>query len=184
MMEIVGARFHCAICPSVDICQNCESAGFSGSLASSDGGHDSSHIMIKVCTTFSRIWLSHSLSPKVPYPLSSDEVDAASRKAISLWTGRDAPNLQTSNSPSDGSRRPSTGAHSGGSNYADTVIGNPADSSRSGSHRMDHGMMCNGCGRPIIGVRYQCAGCPSPDGQGYSLVGIAIYIARFCLHPF
>jgi hypothetical protein len=48
MMEIVGARFHCAICPSVDICSNCESAGLPGNLTSPDGGHDSSHIMIKV----------------------------------------------------------------------------------------------------------------------------------------
>jgi hypothetical protein len=47
MLDIVGARFHCAICDSVDICANCESAGV-GNLTSDDGGHDSSHIMIKV----------------------------------------------------------------------------------------------------------------------------------------
>ncbi|QRV88946.1 Zinc finger, ZZ type protein [Ceratobasidium sp. AG-Ba] len=41
---IIGARFHCAVCPSVDICANCESAG----LAPPDGDHDSSHIMIKL----------------------------------------------------------------------------------------------------------------------------------------
>lgn len=49
-LEIVGARFHCVVCDSVDICSNCESAGLPGNLDSSDGGHDSSHIMIKVCT--------------------------------------------------------------------------------------------------------------------------------------
>ena len=27
MQEIVGARFHCAICENVDICSNCDSAG-------------------------------------------------------------------------------------------------------------------------------------------------------------
>ena len=48
LMEIVGARFHCAICASVDICSNCESAGLPGNMTSPDGGHDSSHIMIKV----------------------------------------------------------------------------------------------------------------------------------------
>jgi hypothetical protein len=49
LQDIVGARFHCVACVSVDICSNCESAGLPGNLDSSDGGHDSSHIMIKVC---------------------------------------------------------------------------------------------------------------------------------------
>lgn len=48
MLDIVGARFHCAVCDTVDICSNCESAGLPGNLTSPDGGHDSSHIMIKV----------------------------------------------------------------------------------------------------------------------------------------
>jgi hypothetical protein len=50
MLEIVGARFHCAICEDVDICSNCESAGLPGDLESADGGHSSKHIMIKVCS--------------------------------------------------------------------------------------------------------------------------------------
>ena len=49
MQEIVGARFHCAICENVDICSNCDAAGLPGNLDSADGGHISSHIMIKVC---------------------------------------------------------------------------------------------------------------------------------------
>ena len=48
LLDIVGARFHCAICDSVDICSHCESAGLPGNLDSSDGGHNSSHILIKV----------------------------------------------------------------------------------------------------------------------------------------
>lgn len=48
MRDIVGARFHCAICASVDICSNCEAAGLPGNLDDDDGGHSSSHIMIKV----------------------------------------------------------------------------------------------------------------------------------------
>jgi Zinc finger, ZZ type len=48
LLDIVGARFHCAICDSVDICANCESAGLPGNLDSADGGHNSSHILIKV----------------------------------------------------------------------------------------------------------------------------------------
>lgn len=59
LQDILGARFHCAICDSVDICSNCESAGLPGNLDSSDGGHLSSHIMIKVClrTDFSRTFV-------------------------------------------------------------------------------------------------------------------------------
>ncbi|KAG8986570.1 hypothetical protein FRB93_005232 [Tulasnella sp. JGI-2019a] len=48
-LDIVGARFHCAVCKSVDVCQNCELAGLPGNLTNTDEGHDSSHIMIKVC---------------------------------------------------------------------------------------------------------------------------------------
>ena len=48
MQDIVGARFHCVFCDNVDICSNCESAGLPGNLDSTDGGHSSSHIMIKV----------------------------------------------------------------------------------------------------------------------------------------
>lgn len=49
LLPIVGARFHCAICDSVDICSNCEAAGLPGNLDSANGGHNSSHILIKVC---------------------------------------------------------------------------------------------------------------------------------------
>lgn len=52
LQDILGARFHCAICDSVDICSNCESAGLPGNLDSPDGGHLSSHIMIKVCLLY------------------------------------------------------------------------------------------------------------------------------------
>ncbi len=48
LQDIIGARYHCAVCESVDICSNCESAGLPGNLDSSDDGHNSSHIMIKV----------------------------------------------------------------------------------------------------------------------------------------
>ncbi|KAH8115283.1 hypothetical protein DFH11DRAFT_97339 [Phellopilus nigrolimitatus] len=52
-MDIVYARFHCAICESVDICSscecsNCEAAGLPGNLDADDGGHNTSHIMIMV----------------------------------------------------------------------------------------------------------------------------------------
>ncbi|EUC59772.1 PB1 domain protein [Rhizoctonia solani AG-3 Rhs1AP] len=72
LQTIIGARFHCAVCPSVDICANCESAG----LAPPEGEHDSSHIMIKI-----------------PYPLDKREVSDASRRALDLWDSRDGPAL-------------------------------------------------------------------------------------------
>lgn len=47
-LEIVGARFHCVECESVDICSNCDSNGLPGNIDSADGGHHSSHLLIKV----------------------------------------------------------------------------------------------------------------------------------------
>ena len=67
LQDIVGARFHCVVCDSVDICSNCESAGLPGNLDSSDGGHDSSHIMIKARTgLFWYLSLQLMLYPRSP----------------------------------------------------------------------------------------------------------------------
>ena len=52
MGDIVGPRFHCAVCALYDLCQDCEKLG-----AANDNGHDSTHIMMKI-----------------PVPLSNDEV--------------------------------------------------------------------------------------------------------------
>ncbi|KAF9525381.1 hypothetical protein CPB83DRAFT_859742 [Crepidotus variabilis] len=131
LLDIVGARFHCAICPAIDICSNCESAGLPGNLDSADGGHISSHILIKI-----------------PYPLENTELKNASRRALHLWTGRDAANVAFGNSgPKAGSEI---------SSYAQTMIGIAQDRSSE-----DHRLWCNCCGQPIIGVRYQCGHCPS-----------------------
>ncbi|KAF8906206.1 hypothetical protein CPB84DRAFT_1770225 [Gymnopilus junonius] len=134
LLDIVGARFHCAICDSVDICSNCESAGLPGNLDSDDGGHNSSHILIKI-----------------PYPLENTELRNASRRAVHLWT-RDAASV--------GFSLPRSKADSEISSYAHTLIGS---GSRDGlSHSPDdHRLFCNGCGHLIIGIRYQCAHCPS-----------------------
>ncbi|KAF7309003.1 hypothetical protein MKEN_01101200 [Mycena kentingensis (nom. inval.)] len=139
--DIVGARFHCVVCDNVDICANCESAGLPGNLESSEGGHTSSHISIKI-----------------PYPLETDEVEMASRRANNLWKGRDAASV--------GLLPPVVPkANSVISGYARTVISTgtrpPPD--------MDHHTYCTGCGQNIVGVRYQCANCPSPQGTSVSL---------------
>ncbi|OCH91488.1 hypothetical protein OBBRIDRAFT_728644 [Obba rivulosa] len=62
--DIIGSRFHCAVCPSVDICSSCELAGLPGNLDSEDGGHNSSHILIKI-----------------PYPSNPSELQALNRRS-------------------------------------------------------------------------------------------------------
>ncbi|KAF9269126.1 hypothetical protein L218DRAFT_851452 [Marasmius fiardii PR-910] len=99
MQDIVGARFHCAICDSVDICSNCDAAGLPGNLDSNDGSHNSSHITIKI-----------------PFPLERTEVQTLSRRATYMWTRHPASNV----------RRTGSGkAKSEISSYARTVVGNP-----------------------------------------------------------
>jgi hypothetical protein len=132
LLDIVGARFHCAICDSVDICSHCESAGLPGNLDSSDGGHNSSHILIKI-----------------PYPLEIAELQNASRRALDLWS-RDAPSV--------GFAAPRSKTDSEISFYTHTLIG---CGSRDGLPHSDHRILCNNCHRKIVGVRYQCGHCPT-----------------------
>ncbi|KAG1723842.1 uncharacterized protein EDB91DRAFT_1166836 [Suillus paluster] len=142
LQDILGARFHCAICDSVDICSNCESAGLPGNLDSSDGGHISSHIMIKI-----------------PYPLETTEVQTASRRAIHLWTGRDAAHVMTATRSQPGSVY---------SSYAQTVVGSRHARSERNGESLIHHSSCKGCNQTIVGIRYQCATCPSSP-TAYSL---------------
>ncbi|KAF9221473.1 hypothetical protein BS17DRAFT_785470 [Gyrodon lividus] len=142
LQDILGACFHCAICDSIDICSNCESAGLPGNLDSSDGGHISSHIMIKI-----------------PYPLESHEVQTASRRAIHLWTGRDAAHVLTA------SRSKPSSVYS---SYAQTVVGSRMQLIARDDPPEDHRVICNGCNETIFGTRYQCATCPSLP-SAYSL---------------
>jgi hypothetical protein len=122
MLDIVGARFHCAVCPDVDICSNCESAGLPGNLDSSDGGHSSSHIMIKI-----------------PYPLESSEVQTASRRAMNLWNDRDAATVQRT--------RAGSGSASVYSGNARTVV-RGEDPSRE-NRPDDHRILCSSCSKVI-----------------------------------
>ncbi|KAI0352154.1 hypothetical protein OH77DRAFT_1428932 [Trametes cingulata] len=137
MQEIIGARFHCAVCPDVDICQNCDAAGLPGNLDSPDGGHVSSHIMIKI-----------------PHPIPTADLQSTSQMAIKLWTGRDAAHVQAS-SVNGHARRNSLG-----SAYSHTVLGTGTRIDAAAA-AADHGLACDGCAQPIVGVRYQCANCPS-----------------------
>ncbi|KAI0339660.1 hypothetical protein BDW22DRAFT_1335795 [Trametopsis cervina] len=147
MQDIVGARFHCVLCVSVsvDICSNCESAGLPGNLDSTDDGHNSSHIMLKI-----------------PYPLPEHELKSASREAKQKWS-KDVQSVE------EGATRPRRDSFI--SSYTRTVIGTASSSLTAlpvTGATDDHGLPCRNCRKPIYGVRYQCAMCPSkPDG--YSL---------------
>ncbi|TIC63002.1 hypothetical protein E3Q02_03229 [Wallemia mellicola] len=75
--DIVGPRFHCAVCAIYDLCQDCESLG-----AANGNGHDGTHIMMKI-----------------PVPLSNDEVQQVSARARRMWDNdrNDTPTSQTDN---------------------------------------------------------------------------------------
>ena len=157
MQPIVGARFHCAICSSVDICSQCEAAGLPGNLTTTeDNGHESSHIMIKI-----------------PFPLQQHEVRTASRRAMHLWAGRDAQGNGKPAMMNDDLMGLEKNAML--SDYDGTVLGdkkgrNSMNGGSKGADPLDHRIQCNECGKNIVGVRYQCAGCPALPGNVYSLV--------------
>ncbi|KAH8116476.1 hypothetical protein DFH11DRAFT_1725254 [Phellopilus nigrolimitatus] len=157
LMDIVGARFHCAICESVDICSNCEAAGLPGNLDADDGGHNTSHIMIKI-----------------PIPLNSSKVQTASRRARQLWTGRDSLYVQ---------RTPSRRVRADSLWEADavTIIGSGSKHARGGlcdRKALDDRIACRGCNQSNVSVRFQCATCPATKTQSYSLL-FALHIAPF-----
>jgi len=95
-------------------------------------------------------------------PLESAEVRTASERAKALLSGRDAPALD--------SRGPRPRANSSESSYQQTVMGAARSSDRKGIRAlsMEHHIVCRACNRPIVGLRYQCASCPSLPSS-YSL---------------
>ncbi|TIA70222.1 hypothetical protein E3P91_03199 [Wallemia ichthyophaga] len=75
--DIIGPRFHCAVCALYDLCQNCESLG-----AADGNGHDETHVMMKI-----------------PLPLSLHEVQQVSARARHMWNSdrNGTPTIQTEN---------------------------------------------------------------------------------------
>ncbi|KAF8493233.1 hypothetical protein F5888DRAFT_1806331 [Russula emetica] len=137
--DIVGPLFHCVDCTTIDIdiCSNCETAGLPGNLDASGGGHNSSHIMLKI-----------------PMPLTKPEVQHVSRHAHGLHHGRDHADLRGI-SPLMRSSPSSVSSISAG-----TVLYANEDGTEIG-HDYVHLEVCNSCGEPIVGIRYQCLNCPS-----------------------
>jgi len=73
---------------------------------------------------------------------------------VNLWTGRDASNV-LGHVPAKS--KPSSVY----SSYARTVVGSGAQHPLDQKREDDHHKFCNGCNKPIYGVRYQCGSCPS-----------------------
>ncbi|KAI0272304.1 hypothetical protein BC834DRAFT_817427 [Gloeopeniophorella convolvens] len=138
--DIVGARYRCVDCTTtdMDICSNCETAGLPGNLDASEGGHNSSHIMLKI-----------------PVPLNRHDVQHVSQRAHGLRHGRDRADLRHC-SPF---MRSSPGSVS--SVTAGTVVYSNGDHQDDIEEDYVHLQVCNSCNQPIVGARYQCLTCPS-----------------------
>ncbi|GMK56642.1 hypothetical protein CspeluHIS016_0304820 [Cutaneotrichosporon spelunceum] len=164
LQDIVGPRFHCAVCPSWDLCIQCEGVGATG-----DGSHTPDHIMMKI-----------------PVPLASSEVEVVSRRARDRWFQQDSSTVAAA--PSSRSSSPTIEAETVYAPAFRTSVRGP--SSVSGPPRpnqvrttpraapvvgihdgLDHNARCANCNEWIMGRRFQCANCPS-DPVPYNLCSI------------
>lgn len=163
-------------------------------MDASDGGHDSTHIMLKV---------GHALPPnlsfaedrQIPYYLDSEKVTSACFPSLKLMYAVKVNHLSTVArrlNPSDATTRTSRSFPSG-------ISGNPSTShidisASLGSNHLDqrdHQFLCGHCRQvciglyfffpcnpttlqSIVGIRYQCANCPSSP-IGYNLVRINLF---------
>ncbi|OCF31344.1 hypothetical protein I317_01200 [Kwoniella heveanensis CBS 569] len=149
LQDIVGPRFHCAVCPSWELCIQCEGIAVSGSDGS---GHAADHIMMKI-----------------PVPLPNHEVEAVSRRARDRWFHQDR-TVATAASFGQVNDETRSSSPTNDTVYAPTisrvrgpsplpppsqVINIPTRDS------LDHGVRCGNCNEWIMGKRYQCANCPS-----------------------
>ncbi|KAJ3822981.1 hypothetical protein F5880DRAFT_1483129 [Lentinula raphanica] len=131
--EIVGALFRCIECTEdeVNICSDCETNGLPGNISSAEGGHVSSHAVLKI-----------------PRPLPSDKVQSLTIKARSQWNLEDANQNRYNYSKAT-------------SEYDRTVIGigNMHTSEPDNENHGIACDACKL--QLITGVRYQCANCPA-----------------------
>lgn len=155
LQDIVGALYHCAACEargeSVDICSNCEAAGLPGNLDAPDGGHSSSHIMIKACRTF------FLLTPifttfQIPVPMNPNEIQAAGRRALQLWCERDAPKTQRVNPISRRNSLLSADVMTVIDSKSSHSVRSPSFTS---DEPKDHNIPCKGCGKVCASSRFE-----------------------------
>ncbi|OWZ68671.1 hypothetical protein AYX14_00879 [Cryptococcus neoformans] len=165
LQDIVGPRFHCAVCPSWDLCIQCEGIHMAGGDGS---GHLSDHIMMKI-----------------PVPLPTSEVEAVSRRARDRWFQQDRTVATSGGDPLVSSlsqpyhSRSSSPIGDNSTLYAPTATrvrnASPLPPSQivnvSQRDALDHGVRCGNCNEWIMGRRYQCANCPS-DPVGFNLCSI------------
>ncbi|ODN91441.1 hypothetical protein L198_05957 [Cryptococcus wingfieldii CBS 7118] len=159
LQDIVGPRFHCAVCPSWDLCIQCEGIYMAGGDGS---GHLADHIMMKI-----------------PVPLPSSEVEAVSRRARDRWFQQDRTVATSAATPFEPSSRSSSPSGDHSTVYAPTATRDRGPSPIPPSQiinvtqrdALDHGIRCGNCTEWIMGRRYQCAGCPS-DPAGFNLCSI------------
>ncbi|WVO18309.1 hypothetical protein L204_106024 [Cryptococcus depauperatus] len=158
LKDIVGPRFHCAVCPSWDLCIQCESIQVSDGEGS---GHHADHIMMKI-----------------PVPLPSSEIEAVSRRARDRWIQQDRTvatagfhqHTLFTRSPSPSGDTSTLYAPTAGRRAASPL---PPSQIIHITTRdvLDHGVRCGNCSEWIVGKRYQCANCPS-DPVGFNLCSI------------
>ncbi|RXK37138.1 hypothetical protein M231_05589 [Tremella mesenterica] len=149
LQDIVGPRFHCAVCPSWDLCIQCE-----GVVTVGHGGHTADHIMMKI-----------------PLPLASSEVEAVSRRARDRWFQQDSSAVaaqRSDSTTSTSSRSPSPTNETVYGGISNNVMDrnglnglNGNEGRSSARDVLDHGCRCSNCNEWILGRRYQCANCPS-----------------------
>ncbi|WOO83671.1 ZZ-type zinc finger domain-containing protein [Vanrija pseudolonga] len=172
LQDIVGPRFHCAVCPSWDLCIQCE-----GLTTSGDGQHTADHIMMKI-----------------PIPLASSEVEAVSRRARDRWFQQDSSTVARRTPGGSTASRSSSPSVDTETVYAPTrrsarsvstaarlpVLPNSGRGTPSVTRQqvaarprddLDHNARCANCNEWIMGRRYQCANCPS-DPEPYNLCSI------------
>ena len=90
-----------------------------------------------------------------------------------LWAGRDASGIGKAAMMNDdliGLEKKAMLSDYGGTVLGDQKGRHSMNGSTKGAAPLDHRIQCNSCGRNIVGVRYQCAGCPALPGNVYSLV--------------
>ncbi|WVF65712.1 hypothetical protein IAT40_000443 [Kwoniella sp. CBS 6097] len=147
LQDIVGPRFHCAVCPSWELCIQCEGVVVGEANGS---GHAADHIMMKI-----------------PVPLPSHEVEAVSRRARDRWFHQDR-TVATAGSEQIGDETRSS-SPTNDTVYAPTLnrtrgtLPQPPNQVMNIPFRdsLDHGVRCGNCNEWIMGKRYQCANCPS-----------------------